>query len=158
MSTILIADEDLLIHILIRMALDDASDTSFLEATHTGEAAKLAREHQSSIDLLLCDMELPGEQDATEFVALFSAMHPAAKILMMSSQDIPALPKNPGWHYILKPFRAAEVRRKIELVLGAPPIAVGAEQSPATSSARAGELSAETFLAVNPDMRKEPSQ
>ena len=119
MSTILIADEDLLIHILIRMALDDASDICFLEARHTGEAVKFAREHQGSIDLLLCDMEMPGEQDATEFVALFSAMHPAAKVLMMLSQDVPALPKNPGWHYILKPFRAAEVLRKIELVLGA---------------------------------------
>jgi DNA-binding NtrC family response regulator len=117
MSTILIADEDLLIHILIRMAMDSSSDTSFLEATDTGVAVKFAREHQGSIDLLLCDMEMSRKLDATEFVALFSAMHPAAKVLMMSSQDIPALPTNPGWHYILKPFRAEEVRRKIELVL-----------------------------------------
>ena len=103
-------------------------------------------------------MEMPGEQDATEFVELFSAMHPAAKVLMMSSQDVPALPKNNGWHFILKPFRAAEVRRKIELVLGAPPMAVGREQSPPTASARAGKLSAGKFLAVNHDIRKEPPQ
>jgi DNA-binding NtrC family response regulator len=123
-TTILIADEDPLIHILVHMAMDSSADTYFLEPKDTGGALKLVRECQGCIDLLLCDIETLGELGAAALVAQFSAMHPAAKVLMMSSQDVPALPRNTGWHYILKPFRAEEVRRKIELVLRTPSTAV----------------------------------
>jgi DNA-binding NtrC family response regulator len=157
MSTILIADEDLLIHILVRMAMDSSTDTFFLEAKNMDEAVKLARE-QGPVDLLLCDIATPGELSAMEFVTQFSTIHPASKVLMMSSQDVPVLPQNPSWHNILKPFRPEEVRRKIELALGTTPSAVRSTEMPSTSSKPSVDLSAENSPIVYPDVREDPPQ
>ena len=57
--TILIVDDEEIVHKLLRVALMGLGDMVFLVAKDGAEGLKIAREHYGHIDLLISDVVMP---------------------------------------------------------------------------------------------------
>ena len=64
--TILIVDDEEIVHKLIRVALMGFGDIVFLVAKNGAEGLKIAREHYGHIDLLISDVVMPGRMNGAE--------------------------------------------------------------------------------------------
>ena len=115
--TILIVDDEEIVHKLIRVALKGSVDAVLLEANDAAGALKIAREHRGNIDLLISDVAMPGRMTGTDMAALLSQARPEMKVVLISGYAPEALTMEPSWHFIQKPFGASEIRERIGSIL-----------------------------------------
>ena len=114
--TILVVDDEEIVHKLIRVALMGFGDIVFLVAKNGAEGLKIAREHYGHIDLLI-SVVMPGRMNGAEMAAQLSQSRPEMKVALMSGYPPEALTMKPGWHFIQKPFPALEIRERVGSIL-----------------------------------------
>ena len=115
--TILIVDDEEIVHKLLRVALMGLGDMVFLVAKDGAEGLKIAREHYGHIDLLISDVVMPGRMNGTEMAAQLSQSRPEMKVVLMSGYEPESVTMKPSWHFIQKPFPALEIRERIGSIL-----------------------------------------
>ena len=111
--TILIVDDEVIVRRLVRVAIKDAVDALFLEASNAPEALKVAREHRGPIDILLSDVAMPGRMNGIEMAGQLCQSRPEIKVFVMSGYAPEALAMKPDWRFIQKPFGVSEIRERI---------------------------------------------
>ena len=113
--TILIVDDEEIVRQLIRVALKGSGD--IIEAKDATEALKIARELPGPIGLLIYDVVMPGRINGAEMAAQLSVARPEMKIVLISGYPPEAVTMRPDWHFIQKPFAAAQFRERIGSIL-----------------------------------------
>jgi len=121
-ATILVAEDEPGVLNLISEVLVGAG-YRVLAAGSPAEAVRVSAEHPGPLDLLLCDVIMPGGGVKTTISGI-TAGRPGIRTLYMSgyadevvvNQGVLDARKN----FLRKPFRPAELIRKVEEVLGAP--------------------------------------
>lgn len=91
-----------------------------LQARDAAEAMVLFRRYRKTIDVLLTDVVLPG-QSGRELAAEIRAVEPKLKVLFISGyveNAVTQQPREPGTHYLPKPFSADSLLEKISQVVG----------------------------------------
>jgi len=92
-----------------------------LAAITPGEAIRIAREHQSEIDLLLTDVVMP-EMNGNELVKQIQDFYPDIKYIFMSGYPANVIADqgalDEGTHFLQKPFEIRSLTDKIRQVLG----------------------------------------
>jgi len=81
-----------------------------------GRSAIAALERNDAIDLLLTDVILPGGMNGTDLAEQARARRPVLKVLLTSGR--PEFLEGTGFAVIGKPFRMAELGRKLAEILG----------------------------------------
>ncbi len=93
------------------------------EAVDANAAMQVLEEKANSLDLLLCDVVLPGGVSGPEFAAKAKDLYPNLKLVFMSgyAADLYTHDKIPGFDETLltKPFKRAELSRVIHDTLAA---------------------------------------
>jgi DNA-binding NtrC family response regulator len=92
-----------------------------LEAANAGEAFLICEKHPKPIHLMITDMVMP-QMDGEELAKRVGALRPEMKVIYMSGHTDPEVLKKVterGTPFLLKPFRADALARKIRDVLGA---------------------------------------
>lgn len=111
-SVVLIVEDDPLILIHSRMALEDAGYE--VVAAADGEAALREVERRDDIAALFTDIELSGAVDGVAVAAAVHRSHPNASIVVTSGKHAPdegVLPD--GGLFVAKPYTAAQMRRAL---------------------------------------------
>ncbi len=118
--TILVLDDDDALRSMVRRVLE-LYDYEVLEAADAQAAFQIVTEHPGSIDLILCDLVLPG-LGGREAASTMMARRPDAKILFMSgyssSGSFRDELEHSGADFLPKPFEAHELIEAVERVLG----------------------------------------
>ena len=88
-----------------------------LEAPDAATALQVFEEKAGNVDLLLCDVVLPGSVSGPEFAAKAKDLYPKLKLVFMSgyTADLYTHGKVPGFDETLltKPFRRADLAKAI---------------------------------------------
>jgi two-component system, cell cycle sensor histidine kinase and response regulator CckA len=120
-ETVLVVEDQPAVLGLVRKILARLGYT-VLTAESPGRAMELAREHGSSIDLLITDVVMP-EMNGRELAERLTAEQPDLSILFMSgyAEDVIADRGviEAGVHFVEKPFTAAVFAAKVRLALAA---------------------------------------
>ncbi len=108
---LVVDDEDVVRETAVRMAKSLGYDV--LAARNGMEALECAARHHDSIQLLLCDIAMPGE-DGPSVAARLRMQHPRLKVLFMSgySSDMQEV-KLSGSLFLQKPFSRTEMAAKL---------------------------------------------
>lgn len=119
--TILVVDDEEVVRVLIARALLDAG-FSVIEATHGAAALPLLERHPNDIDLVLCDLMMPGFHGRD--LARWLATHrPEIPILLISGYPLPYLEAHdlydPGLPLLRKPFLPSKLLEAVEETLAA---------------------------------------
>jgi DNA-binding response OmpR family regulator len=93
-----------------------------LVAGHAGEALVLSEKHPGNIDILLSDVVMP-QMSGPELAQRLSPLRPEMRILFMSGYTDDFLARtgalDEGAGFMQKPFKPADVVRKVRAVLEA---------------------------------------
>jgi CheY-like chemotaxis protein len=120
-QTVLLIEDDARVLMLASRMLTSLGFV-VLAASSEAEAAALQTAHGKPVDLILCDMILPGRNGQAAATALTSA-NPGAKVLFMSGHTPRSLVRNgllgDTQQFIQKPFGIGELAGKVWEVLGA---------------------------------------
>lgn len=120
--TVLILDDDDALRTLIRRILL-LHDFQVLEAANAMEAMDLLASHDGDVDLILCDLVLPGLSGREAANALM-ARRPDAAVLYMSGysshDSFRRKLKEEGAPFLGKPFEIPELLEAIQGVLDTP--------------------------------------
>ena len=115
-QTILIAADHPVFLKLIKGILEDAHYT-VLAANSAKKALRIEAEFQGTIDLLLCDLTMPGTS-GPDLAKKLKIERPAMRIILMSSYpDGALLVLNYGWHFIQQPFMPQALVGRVKHVL-----------------------------------------
>ena len=105
MSTILVADDDAIVRKIVAPILERSGFTVLVAADGTA-AMECARRHESVIEVLVSDVEIPG-LSGIELAARLSESRPDIKVLLISTTaNVPTDLRN-GWRFLRKPFPPA---------------------------------------------------
>ena len=118
-GTVLLAEDEASVRAVVRDLLEVAG-VRVLEAGDGEEAARLAREHDGPIDLLLTDVVMPG-MNGWRLAETVRANRPDARVLFMSGYPEPldethSISSRDG--FIQKPFSPDDLMRKLGSFLG----------------------------------------
>lgn len=118
--TILVLDDDDALRSTVRRVLE-LYDYEVLEAADAHAAFQVVTEHPGSIDLILCDLVLPG-LGGREAAITMVARRPDAKLLFMSGYSSAGSFRGEleqsGTEFLPKPFEVHELIEAVERVLG----------------------------------------
>jgi len=117
--SILVVDDDVLVRRAIEHMLR-GPDYTVLSAATGADAIELFERERGHIDLLLCDVMIPG-MSGPELALCLRQQKEALPVLFMSgggSQAVQAALALPGSSLLAKPFARDELRRGIEPLLG----------------------------------------
>ena len=114
-TTIMIVNEALFVHKVVRLALKGSVDAVFLEANDAAAAFEIAREYRGPIDLLVSDVAM-GKMSGIEMAASFCDIRTETRVLLMAG-DTPEGAMKPSWQVILKPFALSEIRESVGNIL-----------------------------------------
>jgi signal transduction histidine kinase len=118
-ATILVAEDEPAVRLLVTETLEQLGYT-VLEATDGYEALAIIERRKGDIELLLTDVIMP-LMNGHELATRLESILPAAKVLYMSgySDDVLAFHgiAQPEIDFIQKPFTAAELAEKVEMML-----------------------------------------
>jgi PAS domain S-box-containing protein len=119
-ETLLVAEDDALVRDLLRTILSRTGYT-VLEARDGVEAWEIARRHKGPIHMLVTDVVMP-RMGGRELANLFANLRKEAKVLFLSGYTDDAIVRHgvleAGVEFLQKPFRPAELVRKIRTILG----------------------------------------
>ncbi len=106
--------------ILIRGAVAEylrSSGYTVVEAADASEAIAIFVSREP-IDVVLCDVEMPGKMDGLSLARWIHRHHPALPVLLTSGHGIP-IPtgKKPAELFIAKPYRLEKLAKRLELML-----------------------------------------
>lgn len=113
-ATILVVDDEPEVRSSTALLLETL-DYAVVEAGD-GRSALAALERDETIDLLLTDVVLPGGMSGIDLAERACAMLPVLKVLLTSGR--PEFLEGADFAVIAKPFRMAELGRKIAEILG----------------------------------------
>jgi putative two-component system response regulator len=124
MARILIVDDEEQVRSVLRRTL---KADRHVTASASGVAAARARLREDGFDLVLCDVNMPGES-GVEFLEFALGQDPDLAVVMVTGVDDPALAERTlelgAYGYVVKPFRASELsiavanalrRRRLEI-------------------------------------------
>lgn len=114
MATILVADDEEGIRLLVSLVLKQAGHET-ITAANGVEAVALYRSSPDRFDLVITDLRMP-VMDGYHVVQLVRDTRPNAKIICMSGYAGEGLPA--GVEFLSKPFRGEELRASIKKLLG----------------------------------------
>ncbi|MEO6463724.1 MAG: response regulator, partial [Candidatus Eisenbacteria bacterium] len=120
-ATLLLVEDDPGVRIIERRLLELAGHL-VLEAEAGDGALELVRAYTGTIDLVLCDLVLPG-QNGPEVVAALRQLRPGLRALFVSGHSpemalrLGAPPNHP---FVQKPFSAAEIQDAVRRALSDP--------------------------------------
>jgi CheY-like chemotaxis protein len=93
-----------------------------LEAADGSEACRRAEEHPEKVDLVVCDVMMPGAL-GPEVAAHVQALHPEARVLFVTGYSIDLLARlgiDPcGANFLRKPFSPLELAERVRAALDA---------------------------------------
>jgi CheY-like chemotaxis protein len=111
-SVILVVEDDPLILIHSRMALEDAGYEVVSAAS--GEAALCEVARRDDLDALFTDIELSGAVDGVSVAEAMRLANPDASIVVTSGKQAPGNDDLPdGGRFMAKPYTAAQMRRAL---------------------------------------------
>jgi PAS domain S-box-containing protein len=118
-ATVLLVEDDADVRALLSTYFD-RSGYHLLEAQNGEEALKVSELYDGPIDLLITDMMMP-VMSGTHLVHAISVDRPETRALLISGrppdpatlQDL----QSQGVHFLQKPFRSAELLRRVQLIL-----------------------------------------
>lgn len=120
-ATVLVVEDNEILRELTAEMLQGAGYET-LEADGSAAALALADSHAGAIDLLLCDVDLPGEA-GPELARRLSARRPGLAVLFMSGYTEETFAGDgalgPGPRLLTKPFTFEQLTRKVREALGA---------------------------------------
>jgi two-component system, cell cycle sensor histidine kinase and response regulator CckA len=120
-ATVLVAEDEPAVRVLIRLALEPLGYT-VLEAADGYEALQLIEQRHIQIHLLLTDVIMP-LMNGYELAKRLESIHPATKVLYMSGYTDEVLAfhgiTKPEIDFIQKPFTPSELAEKVEMMLSA---------------------------------------
>lgn len=116
LTALVVDDEENMVHVLTTLLAQEGFGVA---AARTGEEA-LERIRSEVVDLVLLDVRLPG-RDGLEVLEAVKAQRPDCGVLMMTAfgsiESAVAALRAGADDYLVKPFRAEEVLRRIQAVL-----------------------------------------
>lgn len=115
-SIALIVEDEPLVRVFVAEVLQGAGYCVF-EASNAQDALTILDE-RDDIQIVMTDIEMPGEMDGLELAGTIRARWPETAILVNSGRVRPepeALPIGAG--FIAKPYRVAELLRQLEILL-----------------------------------------
>jgi two-component system cell cycle sensor histidine kinase/response regulator CckA len=119
-ETVLVAEDEQIIRVLIRKVLEQAGYTVLL-AGGGAEALQVAERHARPIHLLVTDVVMPG-MSGRELARRVVERWPATKVLYMSGYADDAVERHgvldPGTAFMQKPFTPSALARRVRDVLG----------------------------------------
>lgn len=117
--TILVVDDEEVVRILVCRALADAG-FSVVEASHGAEAIAVLESGASEIDLVLCDLVMPG-LNGRDLARWLLANRPGTPILLISGYPRPYLETHdlydPSIPLLRKPFLPSRLLEAVEETL-----------------------------------------
>ncbi len=120
-ETILLAEDEEAVRLLVQKALEKAGYTLLLAAAGN-EALKLAQAHTSEIHLLITDMVMP-RMSGTALARKFRKLRPEMAVLFISGYTDASLQHGGALtsdlNFLQKPFSPAALKRKVRDVLDA---------------------------------------
>ncbi len=119
LESILVVDDDRLVLQVVVSILEQAHFV-VLQANNGIDAIRLANELKGPIDLLLCDVQMPG-MSGPDLGSLLKRLRPTMRIMFMSGYaggDMLVL--NYGWAFIQKPFVPVKLVEMVSSVLRTP--------------------------------------
>lgn len=120
MALILVVDDEPVVLSAVSLALQQAG-FAVLRAASPSEALRLAVAQRSPIDLMVCDVLMPG-MSGSRLAEEFGMLHPETRYLFMAG-----LPDHPevrdhilarGYAFLAKPFLPRQLLVKVRAVLG----------------------------------------
>jgi CheY-like chemotaxis protein len=121
-ETLLVVEDEERLRALVCRDLTQAG-YRVLDAPDGRVALEIAASHAGAIDLLVCDVILPGI-DGAELAARLQSQRPAMRVLLMSgyAPAVEAEPRRslPGALFLAKPFRMRDLRAFAREALDAP--------------------------------------
>ena len=114
LGTILVVDDEPEVRSSTALLLETLN-YAVVEASD-GPSAIAALERNEAIDLLLADVVLPGGMSGTDLAKQACAKRPVLKVLLTSGR--PEFLEGTDFAVISKPFRMAELGRKLTEILG----------------------------------------
>ncbi len=120
-ETVLVAEDDAMLRPLVTGLLQ-RQGYRVLVAQNADEALAIARDHISSVHLLLTDVVMPGGS-GRELGRRLAELRPETRVLYMSGYTDDAMARHgvldPGLAFLQKPFTPAALMRKVREVLDA---------------------------------------
>lgn len=116
-ATILLVDDDQIVreycnHVLAEMRY------VFVLLAHTGaEAIDIADRYPGTIELLVSDIEMPGEINGVELAERVAISRPGIGVLLMSGCEPATLALKHSWQFLAKPFRGGDLVSMAEAIL-----------------------------------------
>ncbi len=123
-ETILIAEDDHAVRTSIAHLLTEAG-YHVLQARNGEQAVRLARAHGGEIDLLICDVVMPG-MCGCDAARQVQKLHPETELLFISGYPARARTATAGAKLLFKPFSRAVLAEKVREVLDHRPAAATA--------------------------------
>jgi signal transduction histidine kinase len=118
-ETVLVAEDEQMVRVLIRKVLEQAGYTVLLAASGE-EALHLAERYDGPIHLLVSDVVMPG-MNGRELMRRLVGRRPAVKVLYLSGYSDEAVERHgvldPGTAFMQKPFTPAALARRVREVL-----------------------------------------
>lgn len=117
--TILLVVED---EILIRAAVAEYLRISGYTVVEAADAAEAIAVFVSGepIDVVMCDVEMPGTMDGLGLARWINRHHSALPVLLTSGRGVAlSAGKKPAYSFIAKPYRLEELAARLELILAA---------------------------------------
>lgn len=114
-ATILVVEDEPVLRMVLASALEDAG-FGVIDAAHANEAESLLA-NTERVDLMITDVQMPGDRDGLGLAGLVRSRHPETKIIVTSGRppaDIHALTDA----FFSKPYDLDEVVRRISLMVG----------------------------------------
>ena len=122
--TVLVVDDDEMVRKIVVEQLKAMGFSKFIEAANGAEAHKYILDPLQTVDLILCDWEMPKTDGITLLRAVRGNRHRAkTPFIMITSQQsqerlkITKAKQHEVTAYIVKPFRAETLRAKVFEVL-----------------------------------------
>jgi CheY-like chemotaxis protein len=116
---IVVADDDELIRTVLQFALESLG-FGVIEASRGADAVELAREH--SVDLVILDVNFPGEDFEQNWEALNAIPAPRPAVILLSGDSQgPAVTNDSGVEFLRKPVELAELQASVARMLSTAP-------------------------------------
>jgi CheY-like chemotaxis protein len=116
--TVLVVEDEILIRTAVAEYLR-ISGYVVVEAADAAEAITVF-EAGEPIDVVLCDVDMPGIMNGLSLARWINRHHPALPVLLTSGHGIPiAAGKKPAEPFIAKPYRLEELAERLKLMLAA---------------------------------------
>jgi CheY-like chemotaxis protein len=118
-ETVLVAEDEQMVRVLIRKVLEQAGYTVLL-ASGGAEALQLAERHPGPIPMLVTDVVMPG-MSGRELARRLLELRPDTKVLYLSGYADDAVERHgvldPGTAFMQKPFSPGALARRVREVL-----------------------------------------